>query len=243
MRVSLLCAACVQAKRSPHDCTVQVTPNETGVYEITCGAGHHSLVALAAARYEQLFETGLSAITDQYFREAVSSFSAALERFYEFCTRVLATSAGVTVEDFNAAWKHLSRQSERQLGAFLAAHLMLEKSSPRVLATKATEFRNEVIHKGRFPTQTEALNFGDNVLSVIRPTLKLLHSRHEVALFAQWEQSLHDVLRSPQLQGKIVNRHFPAMTLRNIELDETEGRDTRYYVWFLGVRHGYLSDA
>jgi len=201
------------------------------------------LVALAATRHEQLFELGLAAINDQYFREAVSSFSAALERFYEFSIRVLAADAGIKPEEFNAAWKNLSRQSERQLGAFIATHLIVEKSVPKVLASKETEFRNDVVHKGRFPSKAEALKFGDSVLSVIKPTLTLLRSRHEAALHSEWQKHLDEALQSPQLRGRIVNRHYPAMTLRNIELDETESRDTEYYVWILGVRHGYLSGA
>ena len=239
MRVPLLCADCIRAERLPAECTVYATANDTGIYEICCRAGHKSIVVLAATRHEQLFELGLSAITDQYFREAVSSFSAALERFYEFSTAVLAQSAGVKSDAFDLAWKHVARQSERQLGAFVAAHLFVEGLSPAILPPKAVEFRNEVVHKGKFPSQAEALQFGDEVLSVIRPTLSAMKARHPVALEAQWLKPHRKALESPQLVGKPLTSHYPSMTLRNFELEAASGKDTRHYVWLFGVRHGH----
>ena len=238
MRFPLLCAACIQISRTPQECTVYTTANDTGIYDIVCNSGHQSKVVIVATRHEQLFETGLSAINDQYFREAVSSFSAALERFYEFAIAVLAESNGVEPETLEAAWKPLSKQSERQLGAFAAAFLMSEKHPSTLLPPKATELRNDVIHKGKVPTLDEALKFGDEVLRVIRSTLTVLNIRHSEALQAQSMKPHLEALKTPDLVGKAVTRNHLSMTLRNLELKDIEGKDTRYYAWFLGVRHG-----
>jgi hypothetical protein len=240
MWLPLLCAQCIQADRQSRECTVFVTANDTGIYQITCRFGHCTDVVLVATRHEQLFEIGLSAISDQYFREAVSSFAAALERFYEFVTAVLAEGSGVEIEAFNATWKHLSKQSERQLGAFCAAFLMSEKQAPLTLPQKATEFRNDVVHKGKVPTRDEALKFGDDVLHVIRQTLKVLRPRH-VEVIQRHSMKPHlEALDSPSLRGKSVTRHHLAWTLRNLEVEDIEGRDTNHYVYCLQTRHGVL---
>jgi hypothetical protein len=46
------------------------------------------------------------------------------------------------------------------------------------LSNSATTKRNEVIHKGKIPDRTEALEFGEIVAGVIYPQLRLLH--HEL---------------------------------------------------------------
>jgi hypothetical protein len=60
---------------------------DDGTYEVRCGRGHISSVRLLNAKFELLFEMGLNALVDGYGREAVSSFAASLERFYEFYWR------------------------------------------------------------------------------------------------------------------------------------------------------------
>ncbi len=239
MRLPLLCSTCIQMSRTPQECTVYTTANDSGVYDVVCRLKHHSTVVIVATRYEQLFETALSAINDQYFREAVSSFSAALERFYEFATAVIAESSGVSSEAFEYTWKPLSRQSERQLGAFSIAFLLSEKRPPVLLPSKATEIRNEVIHKGKVPTLDEALRFGDDVLHVIRETLKTLEDRHPQALQIQSMKPHLEALKSPALVGISVTRNHLSLTLRQLKINEASGpKDTRYYAWFLAVRHG-----
>lgn len=67
-----------------------------------------------------LSQIGANAIIDGYYREAVSSFSASLERFYEFSVHVLMRHFGKNSQQFKSAWRPISNQSERQLGAFVA---------------------------------------------------------------------------------------------------------------------------
>lgn len=57
---------------------------DDGRYEITCEKEHRSVVILNNIKFELLFEIGLNATVDGYYREVVSSFASALERFYEF---------------------------------------------------------------------------------------------------------------------------------------------------------------
>jgi hypothetical protein len=146
--------------------------SDSGKYEVVCGHGHTSTVALNNLKFELLFEMGINAIVDGYGREAVSSFSAALERFYEFYWRVALAHLSIPEDMVTAAWKALSHQSERQLGAYVSASLSLAKELPRLLnPNKEVAFRNNVVHKGYLPTDEEAIEFGDAVMVLINEEL------------------------------------------------------------------------
>ena len=157
--------------------------SDKGEYEVICGRGHTSFVVLNNLKFELLFEMGLNALVDGYGREAVSSFAAALERFYEFYWRVAMTHLLVPAEALMDAWKVLSRQSERQLGAYISVALMITKELPRLLnPNKEIEFRNNVIHKGYIPTVAEATEFGDAVMTLINGELEKLRRTTPEAL-------------------------------------------------------------
>jgi len=147
---------------------------DSGKYEVLCGRGHTSTVRLLNLKFELLFELGLNALVDGSGREAVCSFAAALERFHEFYWRVAMRHFQVPEEAVVSSWKSLSRQSERQLGAYISASLFLEKELPRLLANREVEFRNEVIHKGYIPNIEEATEFGDIVMALINGALDKL---------------------------------------------------------------------
>jgi hypothetical protein len=146
-------------------------------YEVECGRGHRSFVLLQQQRFEVLFQIGAYAIVDGYFREAVSSFTASLERFYEFFIRAALIENGVPSDATRDAWKAVSRQSERQLGAFIFLHLRETKTAPPMLSNKDVEFRNEVVHQGRIPSRHQAIEYGERVLAVVRPLVRLAQER------------------------------------------------------------------
>jgi hypothetical protein len=126
------------------------------------------------AKYEILFEIGVNAIADDYYREAVASFASALERFYEFAIGALLHAANVSRDEVRITWKQISSSSERQLGAFTLLWLRHFGKSPELLSTKHVSFRNDVVHKGRIPERAEAIDFGDSVLAIILPKLSQL---------------------------------------------------------------------
>jgi hypothetical protein len=57
--------------------TVEFT--DDGLYEATCPKGHKSITILQQRKFEILFDIGIYAINDGYYREAISSFTASLE--------------------------------------------------------------------------------------------------------------------------------------------------------------------
>lgn len=150
---------------------------DDGRYEITCSYGHNTTTILELQKFEVLFDIGAHAILDGYYREAVSSFTSSIERFYEFAIRVMLESTGVSDELYIKTWKEVSNQSERQLGAFIFLWTSYLKENPQLLSTKQASFRNAVIHKGKIPTKEEAIEYGNEVLNLLRPKMQVLQER------------------------------------------------------------------
>jgi hypothetical protein len=171
-------------------------------YQIRCDAGHVSAVFLDNLKFELLFEMGLHALVDDYSREAVSSFAASLERFYEFYWHVVATKFSIPEAELELAWKIVARQSERQLGMFIAAHVLLMKRSPLVLSSKEVKFRNDVIHGGYIPTTKEAIDFGNKIMSLMRKLVQDLRQEVPEALtFAYERLSRHRKIPDEEIAG------------------------------------------
>ncbi|WP_440984596.1 hypothetical protein ACQHIH_12015 [Xanthomonas sontii] len=140
---------------------------QQGIYRITCGNGHRIIFIVQEHPFEVLFHIASNAVIDGYYREAITSFAASLERFYEFTVRVLLLARGLDHSLIDASWKAITDKSERQLGACIAlwsAHFM---EPPKMLSRTLVEFRNDVVHKGIIPTQDKALDFGQAILDLI----------------------------------------------------------------------------
>ncbi len=164
-------------------------PSDDGRYEVHCALGHIGTVSVDNVKFELLFEMGLNALVDGYPREAVSSFASALERFYEFYSHVVAASSSIPNEQMDSAWKAVGKQSERQLGMFIASALSLTKQCPPLLnPNREVKFRNEVIHGGYIPTNEEAISFGDVVMGQINSLLQTLRQLVPDAVTATYER-------------------------------------------------------
>ena len=127
-------------------------------------------------KFEILSDMAVQAIVDGYHRDAVASFIASLERLHEFFLEATCRKNGIDRAAFSAGWKLLSSQAERQLGAFVASYLIETGSAPRLLPRNQTEFRNDVVHKGKFPERGETIRFGQAVADCVLPILSLLRS-------------------------------------------------------------------
>ena len=136
--------------------------------------------------------------------EAVSSCAAGLERFYEFYVAVAAEASNVGPEELALAWKAVSRQSERQLGMFVAAHLILTGSAPELLNPNShVRFRNSVVHQGYVPEHHEAEEFCEVVLGMLDRLIDDLRGRCAIPLNAVYERFLPPELEEvPKLDGE-----------------------------------------
>lgn len=162
--------------------------SEKGMYNVRCMAGHHTEVTLDNLKFELLFELGVNAIVDGYFREAVASFTTSLERFYEFYYWATLLHLGVSKPNIEASWKPMANSSERQLGAYIASAMILTGEKPEILSSNSeVPFRNRVVHKGYLPDKEQAIKFGNRVLFLSRKGLDELRQVCPTAIGAAYE--------------------------------------------------------
>ena len=185
MRIMMSCMQCAQAlskSSNPlaglHMYPQSVEINDSGIYTVTCRDGHFSSTINQQHKHETLFELATFAILDGYYREAVTSFASSLERFYVHMIEVVLNEQGCDQELTDKMWKEIAKQSERQLGAFVVLYTSLFKIEPRTLNQDSVKFRNDVVHKGVVPTRANAVEFGQEVLEVIRAALRDLRSNY-----------------------------------------------------------------
>ncbi len=168
MRLLINCMQCFQETGKPSEEFSHVEFCDDGRYEVRCSFGHQTTTILQQQKFEVLFDIGTHAILDGYYREAVSSFTSSLERFYDFVLRIFLEKASGSDDLFQNCWKKVASQSERQLGAFVFLWASNFRELPVLLSSNQVSFRNDVIHKGKIPTKEEAIKYGDAVLDVLR---------------------------------------------------------------------------
>lgn len=163
---------------------VNLQINDESVYPFSCKNGHKNVLIHQEEKFELLFESAVHAISDGYFKEAVSSIASSIERLYEYCINVISLKNKILPTDIETSWKTISSQSERQLGAFIFLYLLEFKKCPPLLNNNQITFRNKVIHKGYFPTFQEVLDFGEATLRVMFEIL--------ISLRQNCKESIHE---------------------------------------------------
>jgi hypothetical protein len=181
MLLDLPCAECIMEqveKGIPHKnegfpiLTPYEPVNNSGIYSINCSKGHTSQTYIDNIDFEILFDYSINAIVDGYYREAVSSFTSSMERYFEFFIKVILRATGKEFETIQRIWKTIASQSERQLGAYIMLYNQTFDHEPKLLSqNKEVPFRNSVIHKGYIPSKEEAIDFGDSTLEIIEKSL------------------------------------------------------------------------
>jgi len=199
--------------------------NDSGIYEVTCHKGHKSKIIIDNLSFEILFDYAINALADGYTKEAVASFTSALERFYEFFIKTSMVINGVNVQTIDESWKLMSNQSERQLGAFIALHLIIFDKKPNLLnPNKEVKLRNDVIHKGYIPKPEEALNYGNNVLDLIESTLIELKNEHPNEVELAFEYYSYKNQKNNEADG-CVNIMTTIDVMHGRELDPKDHRN------------------
>lgn len=173
MRIRIICPVC---SADGYGRFYFESIRDDGLYKGQCPVGHEVLLATQTLRHEMLFEVALNAIIDGYYREAVASFYASAERYYEFVIRVLARKTAMPDNVLRKAWKYVAAQSERQLGAYILLYASCYGKMPTLPKTKTTELRNKVIHRGILPTREQAIEFGKDIYSVIQDGVRQLRT-------------------------------------------------------------------
>ncbi|QEE50556.1 hypothetical protein FUA48_13525 [Flavobacterium alkalisoli] len=140
--------------------------NNDNIYTLYCEKGHTTTVQFQNEKFEFLFDYGVMALIDGYSKESVSTIASSFERFIEFYIKALSINRNVDIKTFTSSWKLISKQSERQLGAFYVLQMYEFGETKFIIANKWIEFRNKVIHQGYIPSREEAIEYGDYILQL-----------------------------------------------------------------------------
>lgn len=210
--------------------------NDSGIYEVKCSKGHNCKTIIDNIDFEILFEYGLNSLVDGYYRESVSSFTSAMERFHEFFIKTVLRAAGMEFDKIDITWKNISSQSERQLGAYITVYAQTFKKAPPILNTnKEIPFRNAVIHKGKIPSKEEAIKYGNRVLNLIEASLILLKIKHPKEVKETFKNYGYRIKAESKLEKNqkesgteegfaIVNIMTTIDVMHGRELNENDGR-------------------
>lgn len=187
MRIAIFCQTCALEDAGGNTPFSYVSLNEEGIYRSVCPVGHDMVVTLQQMKFEVLAETAVQAIIDGYYRDAVTSFSASLERFYEYYCKCVMMTRDVEEAEIDHVWKLVVSQSERQLGMFIAWFTMENSRKPQLLPQKSAnsgsvEFRNKVVHKGYIPSEIEAVQFGQAVIDLVESITQAMRATYGAAM-------------------------------------------------------------
>lgn len=146
--------------------------------EFECANGHKQRFTLNLELYELLFQQATYCVQDGYYREAIGTYNASLERFFEYVIEILCyyNNNNIAFEDL---WKNMRNQSERQLGAYYTIWSSTIKELPIFLDNDMVTLRNAVVHKGELVSREKAVAFGKYVFDYIKETLKKLYEHIE----------------------------------------------------------------
>lgn len=227
MKLSLPCGHC--HKEGQLDIVTELDITNNGVYEVTCANGHSSIDHIKNEKYELLFDLGLLAVDNGFSREAVSSFAVSLERFYEYCIRIMLISKNVSGDSINNAWKLVSSQSERQVGAFYFQYLSVFNVVPERFPQKQTDFRNSVIHKGYIPSKDEVLRYAKEVYQYIIKHTILLKKELQTSMDNHFFRRLSEVNHQYRDNDKLVGWFSIGTTLNSdISIEQLERNEFNF---------------
>ncbi|SNZ09992.1 hypothetical protein SAMN05421503_1454 [Terribacillus aidingensis] len=176
-----MCPECNRTNRDNSQLIdVNVPLNESGIYTVECSFGHKTRHIMGVQHFEVLFELGIMSLLDGYYRESIPNFTAAYERFYEYCIHLFLIKNNVGVKERKATWKRVSNNSEYQAAAFYYMYLNeFKEVPPEVDQKKIKAFRNKVVHKGYFPQEEETLEYARYCYEYIVGILQKMFSNEE----------------------------------------------------------------
>lgn len=172
MRHYTYCHECAEENKGTHIIAIgEINSNLISICE--CPNGHKFISGLMHELFDILYLSAVDSYFNGSFSESVMSFTASLERTYEYFIKATLIKEGCTLEKIDSFWKELKNQSERQLGSFCSQYLKVTNSSWH-LNTEMVAFRNSVIHKGYFATSEEVKKYAEYTTSLQMVILNVL---------------------------------------------------------------------
>ncbi len=193
------CVACQQSKHTFLDRTAVV---EIRTHTYVCECGATTVFFHGHEKFELLFEAGLQALTEGFLREAILDFTGCLERTYESVVQTLLASQGCDEDTVEGTWKQVAASSERQLGMFLGLWASEFGKPPARFSQKQVGLRNDVVHKGVFCTDDQAIAYGQAVWDFWAAHWGPVADKHHKRIFDLWRRR-SDKAREGLLAGQI----------------------------------------
>lgn len=178
MKILTPCMKCFQENGVTNLSIELQNIKDDGMYKIKCNRGHIDYQILSNEKFEVLFDMGLDALNNGYRQEAVACFTTSLERFHEWFIKLILFKKGIDIKKFNKTWKLVSNQSERQLGAFYFLYLNEFLENPKGVEN-SRKFRNDVIHKGYIPENSEVCDYGEDILNYIQNVINKMDNKYD----------------------------------------------------------------
>lgn len=186
MKIEHWCTIC-QNFENTETVKIQSVPQDF-IIRIKCEKGHNQVIHLTNPLYSILFDNSVKALMQGNYRGCIFEAASALERFYEHAVRILIiphkdVGNMEIIKHYNSTWKIIKNMSERQLGAFIMLFHKTTNKSPILLNEKLTSLRNNTIHKGHLPLESEALQFLGSVYDIIQSNRFILRPYDEDAFW------------------------------------------------------------
>lgn len=192
----------------PFDITTALEMKDDYCYEFTCSQGHNNEFFLAVPKYALLFDMGMSAYLDGYYREATLDFAASIERFHEFCIYLMLwNEKSFHSDDLTRLWNQMKKQSERQYGAFVALYYHRTSRLPQMLSNSLVSFRNDVTHKGAFPSKEKTFWYAQQVADYIKENINSISSFYGFDVQGQYPA----LKEASERGGNIKSHMFPTI--------------------------------
>ena len=224
MKIRATCQECSFGPLSGNKLKIGiVTIDQKGLYHFKCDKGHNNLFQMQAFPFELLFESGLCAIKEGFYMESILSLTASLENFYEFFINISLRINLLPNEVVNSVLKSMALQSERRLGAFICLYSFIYKRYPScILNRKNVEFRNDVVHKGCLPNESEALDYAKEVYNAIRYEYCNLLKNYNDIIFKYLIECM--AARIKGADSPVGTISFPLL-ISHLHVDEMQTRD------------------
>ncbi len=157
MQIPLICPTCLKDEgRGVVYAPAQV--NEAGLFQANCEHGHTIKAVSERPNHEWLITAAAYAIGDGYHREAVLNFAAALESAFDFYVEASLLQANLEMEAVRELLRQ-NRQDQRRAGMVSVCYLRDTGKQFPYLQRKWIEFRNDIVHNGRWPTRETGLEY------------------------------------------------------------------------------------
>jgi len=155
MKVLAMCFDCVRENKiDAMDPDIYVNYNEKMCSSV-CNNGHKTYCKILNNKYELLYDSSIISYIDGYYRETVMNLFSCLESFMEYVIRILLyVKKDQKLEEIENYIKKIKSRSECREGCFFGfCKIYLDKEY--FIDDKYRNLRNQVVHNGYFPNETE----------------------------------------------------------------------------------------